>query len=113
MAKQFIGDLFFNKRWYFIMAMVVVLFCFAYFIPVLFAVSLIAVLTIAFFTVLDYALLFGGKGKITAQRITTARFSLGDENSVQLSIHNTYKFKAGLLIIDEQPTQLQQRNFHL
>lgn len=40
------------------------------------------------------------------------RFSLGDDNSVTISLINSYRFKIYIDLIDELPVQFQERNFH-
>ncbi len=48
---------------------------------------------------------------INASRAHTQRLSNGDENPIQISISNSYAFTSFLTLIDETPTQFQQRNF--
>jgi uncharacterized protein (DUF58 family) len=113
MIKRYISDLYFNNRWYLLMGAVAILFCISFFIPLLFTPAILTICTLLFLTLLDYILLFSGKGHINAQRVMAARFSLGDNNTIKLLIHNTYVFKAHLLVIDELPIQFQDRNFRL
>lgn len=113
MIKRYISDLYFNTRWYLLMGGLVIFFCISFFIPVFFVPALLTTLCCILLTLLDYALLFLGRGRINAQRIMAARFSLGDNNSIKLLIHNTYNFKVYLNIIDELPIQFQERNFSL
>jgi len=68
---------------------------------------------IVLFTLLDYVLLFFVKGGIKAARILSPRFSIGDDNTVTLSISNSYPFKIKSLLIEELPFQFQDRNFRM
>ncbi len=69
--------------------------------------------TVLFLTLVDYVLLFLVKGEITATRIMSHRFSIGDENKITISFSNSYPFKANLQIIEELPFQFQVRNFEM
>jgi len=109
--KKYIGDLFISNRWYMLLITCIVLLFIAFFIPILYPPVLAITCAYLFFTVLDYVLLFFLKGGIQAGRITTARFSLGDENNVTLSVANTYPFKINGLLIEELPVQFQERDF--
>lgn len=113
MIKRYIGDLYFNNRWYLLMGGIVILFCISFFISILFTPVLLITYCFIALTILDYILLFTGKGDIKAQRILAPRFSLGDDNPVKLSLHNTYRFNVDLFMIDELPAQFQERDFSL
>lgn len=58
---------------------------------------------------LDAALLYLGKGKVLAKRITPERFSNGDQNPVRVEISNSYNFPISTTVIDEAPVQFQLR----
>jgi hypothetical protein len=51
-------------------------------------------------------LLYSRRG-IRAARICPERFSNGDANTVQLQLHNAYRFAVDTRIIDELPYQFQ------
>lgn len=67
----------------------------------------------AIFSIVDCILLFALKGNIKVSRLTTPRFSMGDDNKIGLSIYNAFPFKVYMGIVEEQPVQLQNRNFYL
>lgn len=111
-SKGYIRNLYLTKRWYALATMIIVLFFSAFFFGFLFDIALLLFTALAIFTVVDYVLLFIVKGNIKVSRLTSPRFSLGDENKVALSIHNSFPFKVYIGIIEEQPVQLQNRNFY-
>lgn len=113
MWKKYFGALFIHPRWYGSISLLVLLWLFAFLLPLLYPVAI--VLTFAFFLLclIDYALLFFTKGQMTGQRQMPVRMNLGDNNPVQLDLYNSYPFKAGLWIIDELPEQLQERQFSI
>jgi uncharacterized protein (DUF58 family) len=98
---------------YYIAGVAAVLFVLGFFLPVLFdlATIILALLGIAVF--IDFMLLYGSRKTITAERITADRYSIGDENKVDLVLQNEYPFPAHLHIIDELPVQFQERNWSL
>ena len=111
--NTYIGDLFIARRWYLLMAICVILLFLAYFFKILYHPVLAYTGTIILLTAIDYLLLFFTPGEITAKRITTQRFSIGEENVVTISLTNNYPFKINGEIVDELPFQFQERDFQL
>ena len=111
--KKYIGDLFISRRWYLLLGGCAILFFTAFFIHALYQPVLAFTCAVLFFTLTDYILLFFLKGGITASRAMSPRFSIGDNNVVELSVANAYPFKIKGLLIDELPFQFQVRNFSL
>lgn len=70
---------------------------------VLFAVALTALLA-------DGLLLFGKRQPISAKRILSNFFSIGEQNPVTIQIRNLSSLLLGVRVIDEAPVQLQARN---
>lgn len=68
-------------------------------------------LLLAIVVVIDGILVYGRKDGLVAERLTTDRFSIGDENKVVITIRNNYSFPARLAVIDELPDQFQERNW--
>jgi uncharacterized protein (DUF58 family) len=89
----------------------VVVFVLSYFIPQLFQLGGIIFLLLAIAVVVDALLCYATNKGIEAERTTTERFSLGDNNKVFLTIKNNYVFPANISIIDELPVQFQDRNW--
>ncbi len=111
--KQYIRPLFFSRRFYQALSLLIALFILAYSSPVLFVISKILAIGLFAFTTVDYIVLFAKKDGIVASRITSDRLSNGDENSIKINITGNYSFSASLRIIDELPVQFQDRNFNL
>lgn len=111
-------------RWYFsfylhwtVYAMlfgIALLFVFSFFWPVLIEVSGILLILLLVAVVADTVLIYAKGEGITAQRITThGRLSNGDENRIEIKVHNNYLFPVQIKVIDEVPPQLQWRKFSL
>ena len=62
---------------------------------------------------LDILLLFWNKSGIEASRNTPEKFSNGDQNTINISIKNSFLFNVSVKIIDEIPFQFQVRNFEI
>lgn len=65
------------------------------------------------FTALDALILFFTRTGIDAKRILPEKLSNGDENPVQIKIHNYHTFPVYARVIDEIPEQFQVRNFRI
>jgi uncharacterized protein (DUF58 family) len=111
--KKYVGALFISTGWFLLMIACVILLFTAYFIPMLLRPVLAFMAGILLFSAIDYTLLFFSKGGLSANRIMSPRFSIGDDNMVTLSLNNTYPFKIKGILIDELPFQFQVRDFSL
>ena len=107
--KQYIGDLFFSRRWYTLLTSCCLLFMLRFFLPWLGLIPYIGLCVVVLLFVVDYYLLFSGKG-IAAARSLADRFSNGDENEVKISLQNFYPHSIQAEIIDEIPEQFQKRD---
>lgn len=94
---------------------ILVVVCFLYILQNVFnSQSIVADITLfAIFvlTLLDIILIFSKKNIIQAHRLTDAKLSNGEENTIILEIYSKFQFPLFLKIIDELPVQLQKRNF--
>jgi uncharacterized protein (DUF58 family) len=106
-----LSDLLLTMRWYAAMATCSGLFVLAFFFPILFTPVALITLAVVVGTILDYFLIFIRRGAITATRSMPPRFSLGDQNTVRISLQNGYAFEASILLIDELPVQFQERSW--
>jgi uncharacterized protein (DUF58 family) len=61
--------------------------------------------------VLDTFLLYVGKDRLRAERLTPGRFSNGDINKVTVHVHNDFPFSVHAVVIDELPVQFQERDW--
>ncbi len=107
-----IGSLFFGRRFFIILACVVLSFIAAFFYPTLLAPSKMALFLLASVTAADAAMLFRISG-IGARRTAPEKMSNGDENRIGLRVENGHAFAVNLEIIDELPFQFQERDFSL
>ena len=111
--KKYIGDLFIPWRFYFVAGACAVIFIVSFLVPVLFPLAKILFTAFGILVAADYLFLFiAGKTPLAA-RVIGERLSNGDENKVSLRITNRMNFSVSMMVIDELPEQLQQRNFHL
>jgi uncharacterized protein (DUF58 family) len=62
---------------------------------------------------IDVLLVYSKKNGFSAERLTTDRFSIGDENKVVLRLTNQYPFPVHVRVIDELPYQFQERKWLL
>ena len=79
--------------------------------PVIFTVGLALLSFLNVAILIDIFLLYSKKKGIDAYRLTTNRFSNGDENKVAIELENEYGFKIRCKLIDELPFQFQNRNW--
>jgi len=96
---------------YYILGAAVVLYIVSYFNPVLFDAANILLALLVLTTFVDTILLFGKRRGLLAQRITSERWSNGDENKIVLHLRNNFSFTVHAKIIDELPFQFQARNW--
>jgi uncharacterized protein (DUF58 family) len=111
MKKKLLGDLYMHVRWYFAAGGTALLFLLSFFLPIFWPIAVIYSLLLVTITIADYLMLFWGSQSLLAHRIVPERFSLGDENTVDISLLNLYSFPVDIMFIDEVPQQFQYRNF--
>lgn len=110
---KFFKPFYIQPRFFYSGLVIITLFIFSYFIPVLFGIAQLLILVILLLFFLDVAIVFFGRNKISGQRNLPEKFSNGDNNEVQVTIENKYPYMAYLTIIDEVPIQFQIRDFEL
>lgn len=111
--NRFIRPLYFGRRFYQLLAGIILLFLLAYFWTFLFTIAKFIFLFFCVLVLLDYVILFVAKNEIRVQRQLPEQFSNGDDNRVAISVKNLAPFRVDLKIIDEIPVQFQQRDFQL
>jgi uncharacterized protein (DUF58 family) len=103
-------NLFFSRR-FFVIAVACALFLLVgYFFPALFLPAKAGVFGFLTISLLDFIALFGNRNAFRAVRTTGERFSLGDANSVQITVQNRYPYTLHVSVYDELPVQLQIRD---
>ena len=86
-------------------------FVVSYFHEPFFRIAGLVLLLLGIAVFLDTILCYSKKKGIEAERLTTDRFSIGDENKVIIILKNNYPFLLHTSVIDELPSQFQQRNW--
>lgn len=110
---KFFKPFYIQPRFFYSGIGIVLLFGLSYFIPLLFNIAQLSILVLTLLFLLDFLIIFIGKNKIEASRILPDKFSNGDKNRIELSIHNNYPISVYLEIIDEIPEQFQVRDFKM
>lgn len=109
--KEFIKNIYLQKRLFVVLFSLTILFVVSYFMPELFGVvKLLFFLLIGLFIV-DITLLFRNKIGLKAERVVPNKLSNGDENEITIKVLNRFQFKVSIKIIDELPIQWQVRDF--
>jgi len=111
--NKYIGALYLPARFYGAMGLYIVLFVLSFFVPEMFAFVVVFFCVFIVMLFVDYLFLFVTGKPPSARRITTDRFSNGDENKVELQVKNNMLFKVDMEIIDELPVQFQKRDWRL
>ncbi len=106
--------LFFSKFFYYLLGGLAFVIALGQFSAVFYYIGIIALGLLIATTILDAILLFYvQRDAIVASRRVDDRLSNGDDNSVELSFQNNYRFPVSLSVIDEIPVQFQVRDFYL
>jgi uncharacterized protein (DUF58 family) len=106
---RFLRSLFLDRRFFFALAGVGVVFLLGYFFVPLILFGRVLVLVLIVLTVVD-ALLLYRRGELDARREMEERLSNGDENHVRVTVTSSYPFPIRAQVIDELPVQLQIRD---
>jgi uncharacterized protein (DUF58 family) len=96
---------------YYLAGLAAVIFVLSYFFPAFYRIGGMLLLLLGIAIAVDTLLLYGKKNGFNAERMTTERFSIGDENKVTLKLVNKYPFPVHISIIDELPVQFQERHW--
>lgn len=99
-----------RRRFYLLLLAVAFITGLGYAYAPLFTVGRLLTLLLLIATLADIALLWHRRA-ITAERRLSTRFSNGDDNPVTISVESTYPFPVRIEVIDELPSQFQQRDF--
>ena len=107
---RFFKQLYLDNRFFQAIGVIVVLFILAFFFPYLVPVPKLMFFIICTLVLIDAARLFRVKKGVDGMRITPDKLSNGDQNEIQVDIHNFYPFQVEMKIIDEIPHQFQMRD---
>ena len=108
--KKYVGDLFVTLRFYTVVGGCVLAYIASFFYAPLYAVVNIAFAIVCLLVLADYLFLFVFFKPPTAQRRVGDRLSNGEVNDVAISITNKMPFVIKIVVTDELPEQLQERN---
>lgn len=106
-----IKSFYLNNIVYYIAGAIAAVFVASYFIPELYRIGTLGLLLLGLAVFVDTLLAYSKKNGITAIRMVTDRFSIGDPNKVNIRLRNQYSFAVKASIIDEMPVQFQERNW--
>lgn len=109
--KKLYDSLFLNNRFFYIIAVIAVLFVVGFFVPLFFYMSKVLLLVLSLLVLVDIFILFNSKNGIDVERLLPEKLSNGDDNKITLQIKNNYSFLSYLSIIEELPFQFQKRDF--
>ncbi|WP_189319389.1 DUF58 domain-containing protein [Leeuwenhoekiella nanhaiensis] len=107
----FIKSLYFDRRVFYVLSALVVLFLFSYWNHSLFPIASVGMLLLGIAVLFDAITLYKKKEGISATRKLPEKFSNSDVNEVPLQLTNRYPFKVAFEVIDEIPVQFQKRDF--
>lgn len=108
---NFFRSFYFNRIVYYIIGVAAVIYVLSFFYPRIFKIGGLLLLLLGIALVLDIFLLFIKRKGFSAERITTDRFSIGDENKVVVRLNNHYPFPVHARVVDELPYQFQERKW--
>jgi uncharacterized protein (DUF58 family) len=100
-----------NTIVYYIVGTAAMIFVLSYFFPALYRIGGLLLLLLGIAVLIDSLLIYSKKKGVNGVRLTTDRFSIGDENKVVLELSNQYLFPVRLSVIDEIPEQFQDRTW--
>ena len=108
---KFLSSIYFNARFFVCASIIILWFCFSFFIPVIFDIGILFCIVLSAFTLTDFLWLYSRPHLIRASRQHANRLSLSDENKIEIVLQNQSNSDYNYEIIDELPVQLQERDF--
>ncbi|MDW7692384.1 DUF58 domain-containing protein [Flammeovirgaceae bacterium SG7u.111] len=108
---KFYKNLYLPNRFFYVYSVIFGLLASSFAIPFMLPFAQTALVIGIIFTASDCFILFNGNAKISAERSIPDLLSLGDENPIKISITNNSGLTLSLMVIDELPYQLQERDF--
>ena len=108
---RFLQSIFLGSRFFKALGIIILCFILAFFIPLLFWVSLVLLVLLVALFIHEFHEIYRFNVPLRAYRNTKTRWSLSDENEVQIGVINLINQALRYEMIDELPVQLQERNF--
>ena len=109
--KSFYFSLFFGKRFYRLLAGVILVFVISYVNPFIFQVAEATLVLFFLLSFLDFGILFMKRNPVSVHRILPERLGNTEENTMHWQLENHYPFRVWLQLIDEFPEAWQIRDF--
>lgn len=106
-------NFFLSVRFFYVMACLVVIMLLSYAFPFLLPVAKTACILLVVVCCIDTMLLYNRRVVVDVQRKIPHVLSLGDDNTIRLSVFNKSRIKLRIELVDELPEQFQVRNFSL
>jgi len=108
-----IKNLYLTNRFFILFGLIAGLFVLSFMVDILFPVAQTCLVLGIALVFIDCFLLFNESVKVKAKRNLSKVFSLGDENSVKIDLHNQSNQLLNLQLIDELPPEFQKRDFNI
>jgi uncharacterized protein (DUF58 family) len=109
----FIKNFYLQKGFFYLLAILVVLFAFGFSFPILNILAKLGLATFTLFVLFDIFLVYNIKEGVSAKRDVPHKLSNGDKNIISITVNNNYNYEIGVNIIDEIPAVFQVRDFNL
>ncbi len=110
---RLVREFYITSKFLLIAVLIVLLFFFGYFLPILFFIAKIFLIAFITIILLESAILYSNKKGVFAERVLAERLSNGDENEIKIILTNNYAIKTDVTIIDELPFVFQIRDFEI
>lgn len=110
---KLIKELYLTSKFLYLGTAIVLLFFISYFVPILFFVSKIVLISLVIAIIFETIILFTKRNSVYAERIVAERLSNGDDNEVKIILTNNLNIKLNVKIIDELPFIFQIRDFEI
>lgn len=112
-------DIYLRPRFFVLLAILFALFLFSFYVPALYGHTIVYTICkwlgigCLLAATVDLAIVLIPNHPFSVERFTTEKWSLGDENAVELHVKNNTPFPWKIEVIDELPVALQERKFKL
>ncbi len=110
---RFFRSLYLTGKFFLVFGSVTALFALSFGFDLLYPFAQIVLVFAAALLLVDIAILYNPRLKLTASRHMHKLLSLGDDNLVEIRIESNYALPLRVVLIDELPFQLQVRDFSM
>lgn len=110
---NFIKNTFLTNRFFLVIAVLIMAMIFSYAFPFILPIVETGCVFLLVLVCIDALLLYSNASMVTATRETASVLSLGDVNTITITLVNKSKIKLWVSLIDELPEQFQIRDFIL